>query len=152
MRKIIAAAASTALCLVSIAPAYAQASHYSVLDAPRGATATANIRVPLGGKAEKAKPTYGVSLTYGRTMGSPALDGKTITRAATLADLRFDGKGLNRAKVASFDLANMDEDERLNMVGGGNTLLWVALIAAAGVGAYFLFIEDDDDDEEEGAN
>lgn len=148
MRKLIAAAASTALCLVSIAPAYAQASHHSVLDAPKGATATANVRVPFGGKGKKAVSTYGLSLTYGRTMASPALDGKTITRAAPIADLRFDSKGLNRAEVATLDFANPEEDARLNMVGGGgNTLLWVALVAAAGVGAYFLFIDDDDEDE-----
>jgi hypothetical protein len=149
MRKIIAAAASTALCLMSIAPAYAQANHSPAFDAPRGAAATMNLRVPFGARGKKAKPTYGLSLTYGRTMATSALDGKTFTRATTLADLRFDGEGLNRAKVASFDLANLDEDKRLNLTGGSNTLLWVAIAAGAGVAAYLLFIEDDDDEDED---
>ena len=148
MRKIIAATAASALCLMSIAPAYAQANHSPAFDAPKGAAATLNLRVPLGAEGSKAKPTYGMSLTFGRTMASDGFDGKTFTRATTLADLRFDGDGLNRAKVANFDLANLDKNkQQLNLTGGGNTLLWVALAAGAGVAAYFLLIEDNDDDE-----
>jgi hypothetical protein len=147
MRKLIAVTASTALCLVSISPAFAQANLSSALDAPRGAAATANFRVPFGGTGKKAQPTYGLSLTYGRTMASPMLDGKTYTRSATLADLRFDTMGqLNQAKVASFDLANAAEDRRMQMMGG-STWLWIALAAAAGVGLYLILDDDDDDDE-----
>jgi hypothetical protein len=148
MRKIIAATVSAALSLMSIAPAYAQANYSPAFDSPRGATATVNLRLGLGG-AKKKTASYGVSLSYGHTMAAPTLEGRTLTRASTLADLRFDGSGLKRAQVASFDLANLDQDRRLNLTDGGdNTLLFVGLGVAAGVAAYFLFIDDNDDDED----
>jgi hypothetical protein len=149
MRKLIAAATSTALCLVSISPAFAQSASYSAFDSPRGAAATANFRIPFGASGKKAEPTYGLSLTYGREMATPTLDGKTFSRAATLADLRFDTKGrLHQAEVASFDLANLDEDRRMNMAGG-STWLWVAVAVGAGAALYFLVLDDDDDDDDD---
>jgi hypothetical protein len=132
---------------MSIAPAYAQANHSPAFDAPRGAAATMNLRLGLGG-AKKTTATYGVSLTYGHTMAVPSLEGRTMTRASRLADIRFDGSGLKRAQVAHFDLANLDKDRRMNLMGG-DPVLWIAIGAGAAVAAYFLFIDDDDDDNED---
>jgi hypothetical protein len=138
VRKIVTATVSAALCMMSVTPVMAQDYRYSGFDAPRGATATLNLRVPLGREAKKAKPTYGLTLGLGQTVGAD-YDGRPISRAIPLADLRFSGAGkLDRAKVASFDLANLDEDERLNLTGEGNTLWIVVGLVAAGVAICLL--------------
>ena len=48
-----------------------------------------------------------------------------------LADLRFSGGALAQARVASLDLANLDRDRRLNLVGKKSTLLIGAIIVGA---------------------
>lgn len=147
MRKMVSAAVSAALCLAPLTPAFAQDYRQAGFDAPEGATATANLRIPLGGEA-KAKPTYGLTLGYGRTMGA-GLDGRTTTRGVRLADLRFttDGK-VSQARVASFDLANLDRDRRMNLTGGSQ-LTWI-LIGAIAAGVAICLAADcldgDDDD------
>ena len=147
MRKLVSAAVSAAFCLAPLSSAIAQDYRYAGFDAPNGATATANFRIPLGGKA-KAKPTYGLTLGYGRTMGA-GIDGRTATRSVRLADLRFttDGK-VSQARVASFDLANLDRDRRMNLTGGSQ-LTWI-LIGALAAGVAICLAADcldgDDDD------
>lgn len=137
VRKIVSATVSAALCIASITPAFAQDYRQTGFDAPRGATATANLRIPLG-RSTKAKPTYGLTVGYGKSAGA-GLDGQEITRELRLADIRFtpDGK-MQRAQVASFDLANLDQDRRMNLTGEGNTLWIVVGLVAAGVAICLL--------------
>jgi hypothetical protein len=152
MRKLVTAAASAALCLGSISPAFAQSSAFSGFDAPRGATATLNLRVPLGVEKEEANPTYGLTLGYGQTVANPDLGVRSGSRELRFADFRFDGTSnrLAKAQVMSFDLANLDKDRRLNMFNNPNTGWIIVGIVAAGViicVAADCFEDDDDDDD-----
>lgn len=153
MRKIVTATASAALCLSSISPAFAQSTAFSGFDAPRGATATVNLRVPLGAEREAAKPTYGLTLGYGQTVANPDLGVRSGSREMRFADFRFDGSSnkLAKAQVMSFDLANLDKDRRLNMFNNPNTGWIIVGIVAAGVAVCLLAdcFEDDDDDDDE---
>jgi hypothetical protein len=153
VRKFVSATVSAALCYAVLAPsvAFAQEYRFAGFDAPRGATATVNFRVPLG--QQRAEPaSYGLSLGYGRTV-APGLDGWTTTRALNVADLRFTPSGeIRNARLASFDLAHLDQDRRLNLVGGGKkSLLLIGAIVVAGVVicvAADCFGDDDDDSED----
>lgn len=150
VKKFVSATVSAALCIASVTPALAQDYRPSGFDAPRGATATANIRVPLGHPSKaKSKPTYGLTFGVGRTSGT-GIDGRTTTRQVPLADLRFtDDFKLRNAKVASFDLANLDRDRRMNLNGGGNTVWIVVGLVGAGIAVCLLAdcFEGDDDEE-----
>ena len=147
LTKLVTAAASAALCLASAAPAFAQQYQYSGFNAPMGATATANIRIPLGAESRR-QPSYGLSFGLGRAVGA-GFDGRPVTREMRLADLRFSGDGrLARARVASFDLANPGRDRRLSMMGDGDSTLWiVGGLVAAGVAACLAFECFEGDDE-----
>lgn len=150
VRKIVSATVSAALCMLSITPAFAQDYRFAGFDAPRGATATVNLRVPMGGE-QTEKASYGLTFGYGQTVGAPALDGRTMTRAVKFADFRFSGTELRQARVASFDLANLDKDRRFNdLVGPSSTLWTVGLVVGAGVLVCFVvtdcFGDDEDDD------
>ena len=159
VRKLVCATVSAALCTMSVAPAMAQDYRFTGFDAPRGATATVNLRVPLGTSRQQTdrRMSYGVTLGYGRTVGAPTLDGRTTTRAVNLADFRFNGSGeLRNARVASFDLANLDQDRRFNnLTGEGNTLWIVVGLVAAGVAICLLadcFEGGDDDSSSSSSN
>ena len=149
MRKFVSAAASAALCLASLAPGVAAAQEYrfSGYDAPRGATATVNLRVPLGAETRE-QPTYGLTLGYGQETGLQDLSGRTTSRAVNVADFRFSGNELRNARVATFDLANLDQDRRMNLTGEGNTLWIIVGLVAAGV-AICLLADCFDGDEED---
>ena len=148
VRKIVSATVSAALCIASVTPALAQEYRFTGFDAPKGATATANLRIPLGREA-KGKPTYGVTLGLGKSAGA-GLDGQERVREIRLADLRFSPAGkVAQAKFASFDLANLDQDRRMNLTGEGNTLWIIVGLVAAGVAICLLadcFEGDDDSD------
>jgi hypothetical protein len=136
MRKFVAATVSAALCMTSMLPgiAAAQEHRFTGFDAPRGATATVNLRIPLGPE-RRSRPSYGLTLGYGQTV-APGVDGRTSSRAINLADFRFTGEQprLSQARLAGFDLANLDQDRRLNMVGGGKkSWLWIGLLVLAGL-------------------
>ena len=149
MRKFVTATVSAALCLASVMPAAAAAQdyRYSGFDAPRGATATLNLRMPLGHQTKK-KPSYGLTFGLGKPMGA-GYDGRPVTRQLTLADIRFTDRGkLDQAKLASFDLANLDKDRRMNLTGEGNTLWIVVGLVAAGVAICLLADCFEGDDEE----
>ena len=74
----------------------------------------------------------------GKTVGA-GFDGRPITRQLTLGDIRFNQQGkLNKAQLASFDLANLDADKRMNLTGEGNTLWIVVGLVAAGVAVCLL--------------
>jgi len=134
LSKLVAATVSTILAVSSIAPGMAAAQEYRFagMDAPRGLTATVNLRVPLGRQAAADRPTYGLTLGYGRTYAAD-VDGRTRSRAMNFADLRFSGRdlGLTRANLGSFDLAHLDRDRRMNLVGKKSTLVIGIVIGAA---------------------
>ena len=148
VRKFVSATVSAALCMLSIAPAAAQEYRFTGFDAPRGATATVNLRVPMG-REHAQRASYGLTFGYGQEMGAATLDGRTTSRAVNIADFRFSGTRLRNARVASFDLANLDEDRRVNnLTGEGNTLWIVVGLVAAGVAVCLLadcFGGDDED-------
>ena len=148
VRKFVSATVSAALCLMSAAPAMAQDYRFTGFDAPRGATATVNVRVPFGNQTRQ-RVSYGASLRYGQTVGLPTMDGRTTTRSINLADIRFTGNQVQRARVASLDLANLGQDRRtMNLTGEGNTLWIVVGLVAAGVAICLLAdcFEGDDED------
>jgi hypothetical protein len=149
MRKLATVLASTALCLSSVTPALAQTYRPVGFDDPRGATATANLRIPLG-RSAKSKATYGLTVGIGKDAGA-GLDGRPFARQMTLADIRFSGKGeLDRARVASFDLAALNGDRRLNMMGGGDSGLMTVVVIAGAVAVVCFVVTDcfgDDDDD-----
>lgn len=143
VRKYVSATVSAALCLASFAPgvAFAQDYRFAGFDAPRGATATVNLRVPIGNDqgVQQRRATYGVTLAYGQQVGGPTLDGRTTTRAVNVADFRFTGGELRNARVASFDLANLDQDRRtMNLTGGLSTTWLIVGLVAVGVGVCIL--------------
>ena len=153
VRKFVSATVSAALCLMSVAPVMAQEYRSTVFDAPRGATATVNLRVPLGGGRDNAQqPSYGLTASYGQTVGSPTPEGRPITRAVNVADLRFSGDGLRNARIAGFDLAHLDRYRQMYQFGDGANTIWIVVgLVAAGV-AICLLAECFEDDEEESSS
>lgn len=139
MRKFVTATVSAVLCLASAAPAAAQNYRAEGFDGPRGANATFNLRVPLGrAPSVRSKPSYGLTFGLGKTVGA-SLDGRPVTRQLTLGDIRFNQQGkLSKARLASFDLAQLDSDKRLNLTGGDPTLWIVVGAVAAGVAVCLL--------------
>jgi len=153
VRKFVSATVSAALCMMTVAPGIAAAQDYRFtgFDAPQGATATVNLRVPLATERQaRQRMSYGLTLGYGSTAGAQALDGTTVTRQINVADLRFNGQGeVRNARVLSFDLANLDRDRRFNnLTGEGNTLWIVVGLVAAGVAICLLADCFDGDDED----
>ncbi|HEU5481853.1 MAG TPA: hypothetical protein VFU80_02005 [Sphingomicrobium sp.] len=137
MRKFLCASVATAV-LASATPAMAQ-SYMSDMQAPLGATATVNFKVPLGAvPARERKATYGLTFGYGQQLNTLTADGRPMVRQAKMADFRFsDGFKLHKAEVMSFDLANLDKDPRFNMgpeKDKTTTWLWVGGIVIVGAG------------------
>ena len=153
VRKFVSATVSAALCMMSVAPAMAQEYRFTGFDAPRGATATINQRVPMGPE-HRERASYGLTVGYGHTVAAPGMDGRTTSRAMNLADFRFSGNELRQARVASFDLANLNRNQRAsNLTGEGNTLWIVVGLVAAGVAICLLAdCFDGDDDELDSSN
>ena len=149
VRKFVSATVSAALCMMSVAPAMAQEYRSNVFEAPRGATATLNLRVPMGPE-HRERASYGLTVGFGQTMATPTMDGRTTTRAVNVVDIRFRGDELRQARVASFDLANLDRSRRqMNLTGGGDNTLWIVVgLVAAGVAICLLAdcFEGDDDE------
>ena len=156
VRKILSASVATALMFGSISPAYAQA-YMDGPHAPLGMTASLNLSVPLGQAREKAKkPTAGLTLAYGQRTNTLTSDNRIATRQMKLADLRFaptdQSIKLAKAEFASFDLANLEKDKRLNMgpEGDKGSTTWIILgVVAAGVLVWLLVGNDDDDDDDD---
>ncbi|HST36796.1 MAG TPA: hypothetical protein VLK25_09235 [Allosphingosinicella sp.] len=143
VRKFVAATVSAALCFAALAPGVATAQDYRFagFDAPRGAVATLNLRVPLGSERQaRERLSYGLTLGYGAVAGGPALDGTTITRQVRVADLRFDRHGeVRNARVAGLDLANLDRDRRASNLTGEMSTVWIVIgIVAVGAGVCLL--------------
>ena len=148
MNKLLAATVSAALCLSSVSPALAQESRFSGFDAPRGLTATANLRVPLGRQAKARRPSYGLTLGLGREVGA-GYDGRPVTRSIHLADLRFSGEGrISQARLAGVDLRDPAGKRRMNLTGGVSTTWFIlgAVAAAAGICLLTDCLGEGDDD------
>jgi hypothetical protein len=148
MNKLFAATVSAALCLTSVSPALAQEQRFTGFDAPRGLSATANLRIPLGRAATARRASYGVSLGLGREVGA-GFDGRPVTRSIHLADLRFSGEGqLRQARLAGVDLRDPAGKRRMNLTGGVSTTWFILGAVAAGVGICLLTdcLDGDDDD------
>ena len=155
MRKLLSASVATALVIGSIAPAYAQSYAFEPAQAPLGATATLNLKVPLGAAPTKQrKATYGITMAYGQRLNSTTQDGRIATKSAKLADIRFtaEDQKLQKAEFATFDLANLDKDKRLNLGPDGtwDTTTWLVVggLVAAGILIWVLAGDDDDDDDD----
>lgn len=156
IRELLSASVATALVFGSVSPAFAQSYAMADPQAPLGATATINFKVPLGAAPRKErKASYGLTLGYGQRLDSVTADGRYMTRQAKLADIRFTGNfKLHKAEVASFDLANLDQDRRLAMGpdDGKDSTTWIIIglvVAGAVVWAVAASGDDDDDDEDE---
>lgn len=145
-RKLVSATVSAALCLTTLTPgmATAQEHRFTGFDAPRGASATMNLRIPLG-RHDRRTTTYGLTLSYGQPAGAD-LSGRTVTRGFRFADLRFDGDGFSQARVASFDLANLDQDPRMNLLGDAKKSLVIGAVLVA-LGVFLCVTEICDSDE-----
>lgn len=139
-RTITAAAAAVALGWAPT-PALAQEYRMSGFDGPAGTTAALNLRVPLGGTGEAARPTVGLTVSYGQATGGYGRDERH--RQIRLADLRLGAGGIRRAQLAGFDLARPDRAMRLSGSDKKNTLLLLLLIAA-GMTAIVLTADGDD--------
>ena len=151
IRKIVSASTAIALVLGSVSPAFAQS--YAMMpdqQAPLGATATINLKVPLGAAPSKArKASYGLTLGYGRQLDSLTADGRIAVRHVDFADIRFtDSFKLQKAEVATFDLANLDQDKRLNMMEGKDSTTWI-IVGLVAVGAVIWLVSRDDDDDDD---
>lgn len=141
VRSFVFATVSAALCFASAAPSMAQEYRFTGFDAPRGATATVNLRVAMG-REHAQRASYGLTFGYGQTVGAQTLDGRTTSRFVNVADFRFSGTRLRSARVASFDLANLDRDRRLNLTGGGIGTTGF-IIGAVAAGALICFVVTD---------
>lgn len=153
-RKWLSAALTAALCMGSVTPALAQDYRFTGFDAPQGATATINLRVPLTQlRRERQRPTVGLTVGVARSSASNNLDGSLVTRSANFADIRFTGDGdLQQARLASFDLANLDRDRRLNMMGGTGTFTIIGIVATAAAVCFVVtdcFGGDDEEDDDD---
>lgn len=138
LRNCLNVSVAAALLAGSFSPAVAQSRFASDIQPPVGATATVNLRVPLGATpARERKATYGLTFGFGRQMDSALADGRLAVREARLADIRFTGNlKLHEANVLTFDLANLKDDPRLQMGEGKGkeaTWLWIGGAVVAGV-------------------
>jgi hypothetical protein len=120
-----------------MSPAMAQSRFASDFQPAAGATATVNLRVPLGAVPTKQrKTTYGLTLGFGRQTDSVMADGRLAMREARIADIRFSGNfKLQRAEALTFDLTNLKNDPRLMMgEGKGKETTWLWVAAGLGIG------------------
>ena len=149
MRKIVSATVSAGLFLAPVAVlAQNNLAPSEVVQAPLGATGALNLRIPLGGGPKLEEPTFGLTFGMGRLSGMNS-QGGAETSEVRLADIRFNSNGLRTAQVASFDLANLDQDRRFDeLTGGGNTMWIVVGLVAGGVAVCLLTdcIGGDDED------
>ena len=156
-RKLLTATVSAALCMGSVTPALAQDYRFTGFDAPQGATATVNLRIPLT-RTPRNRPTFGITAGFGRSTSSPSLDGRLITRPINVVDIRFSQMGeLRQARFVGTDLANLDQQRRrLNLTDDGGNTLWIVVgLVAAGVAVCLLadcFEGDEDSDSSSSSN
>ena len=154
--KLTARLVMLALGAVSGTPALAQDYRFVGFDAPRGTTASLNLRIPFGSRAEARghRPSFGFTLGHARALTVADSGAWPATRQMPLLDIRIDRRGLRQAQMASFDLVHLDRDPRLNFQddgSDGNRTMRLVLIGllgvAVGIGAEMIL--DSSEDEEE---
>jgi len=144
LKHVTCLAVSAALMAGTAPPAFARNAALDLangasLDAPRGAAAQLNFRIPLGAAPVRDEPAFGLTFGFGRATGADGLTARTTTRQIRLVDLRLDRSArLRNARVASFDLANLDDDRRLNLFGGSSTPWLIGGVLVVGVGVCLL--------------
>lgn len=159
MKKFVSTALSTALCFMTVSPAWAQSSSFNEawLNDQPAAVASFNVRVPLGGGSTATeRPSYGVTLNYGYQDRFRYEDDMRFRPNAQLADLRFSGGEMLRAEVANLTLVDTASGrtwgDTLNMFEDGDSALWIvgtAVVAGLVICLLAECFEDDDDEEEE---
>ena len=149
MKRLIASTLTAAVVMATVTPAFAQSYRYSEAFAPQQdeVAATVNFRVPLGETKERG--TVGLTLTGAR--GDAAIDtadGDRLNGAVRLADLRFDGRGVERAMVGNYDFAAPTGDAYgYNNMDGKDSTTWI-IIGLVVAGAVVWAVTDDDDDDD----
>ena len=129
-----------ALCLTSVSPALAQEHRFAGFDPPRGASATVDLRIPLGTRpdARAERPTIGLSAGYGRQQSGAAPDEPGSVRRLDLLDLRLGWSGIERARLAGFDLGGAGDDRlRIDTQENGKktaVYLFIGLLLAIAAG------------------
>ena len=153
IRKTCALGATLSLCLGSATPALGQDYRYSGYDGPLGANATLNIRVPLGSlSAARSRPTFGLTLGFGRSMGAGSVDGREVVRQMRFGDFRFTDDGLRQARIVGFDFANPGRNRLFFSAGDEKSTAAIAAAAAAAAAVLCFTVictGDDDEDEDE---
>ena len=99
IRKLVCGATALAICATQVTPAAAQSYRFRGFDGPQGASATVNLRVPLGPRAGRSRPSLGLSLNYGRPEGETDHLGRRRVRQIGLADFRLDRSDPARWRV-----------------------------------------------------
>ena len=79
VRKFVSATVSAALCMMTVAPAMAQEYRFAGFDAPRGATATVNLRVPMGRERQSSGGQLRPDPRLWPEPSARPLDGPTVT-------------------------------------------------------------------------
>ena len=103
VRNLVSGTAALALGAAHVTGAAAQDYRFAGFDAPRGATATVGLRVPIGSGAERSRPDLRLTLTYGRPVGDADTLGARPVHRLELADLGLDRSGSARWRVAGLD-------------------------------------------------
>jgi len=149
MKRLIASTLAASVALAAVGPAAAQAYRYSEAFAPQQneVSATVNYRVPLGVTEERAT----VGLTLNASRGESAIetaDGDRLNGDVRLADLRFDGRGVERAMVGNYDFAAPSGDAYgYGDMDGKDSTTWI-IIGLVVAGAVVWAVTDDDDDDD----
>jgi len=142
LKGLVTAASTAALLVASASPAFADptqfyATHSPAADAPRGVSLMAGIRMPLGKVPAKTAPvTFGLTAGYGMETAAPGYEGRERVRMMKFGDLRFSANGVERAELATFDLANLEDDPRFNIfgnAGNGNGIFIVGGVIIGGL-------------------
>ena len=157
VRKSVSATVSVALCLMSVSPALAQEYRFTGFDPPQGATATVNLRVPIGNDRndQRRQPTYGLTLGYGYDMGGPNMNGRTMTREPQPGRLPLQGDPNCRMRGSSPSTSPISirtVASTISRTATDNTWLIVGGIVVAGLVICLLadcFGGDDDDEDDD---
>lgn len=158
MKRLIASTLSAAVFLAAVTPAAAQAYRYSEAFAPQQneMTATVNYRVPLGVTKERA--TVGLTLSGTRADAArETADGNSFNAEFRMADLRFDGRGVERAMVGGYDFAPRGDvlsydDSKDPKDGKDPKTMWIIGAIVVGGIIWWAIEENDDDDSSSSSN
>ncbi len=152
LNKITAGTLSAAICLTSVPPALGQEYRFTGFDAPRGATATVNLRIPLGSRpgVRTERPNLGLTIGYGREQPTSEPVGRSPVRQIGLLDLRLDQAGIQRARLAGLDLREpLGGPLHLTDDGGMKSTALMIFFGLLTIAAGFLVFDGNGDEEDE---